>query len=141
MILYEWEASHAILRTVLVGPVGYEDIRQHLNKMARAQMFGRAELIDARGTSCPPPSVAELWLLADHARRLMSGLTLGPRAIVVENLFHYCTARVFANFLSGPMPIEVFRTEPAARQWLLSHSPACPTGEPGESNGDTEPAF
>jgi len=129
MILYEWEASHAILRTVLVGPVSAEDIRQHLNKMARAEMFGRAELIDARGTVGPAPSVSELWSLADHARRLMAGLELGPRAIVVDDIFNYWVSRVFANFMSGPMAIEVFRTEPAARQWLLSHTNGCPLAE------------
>ncbi|HUL72889.1 MAG TPA: hypothetical protein VLT86_07295 [Vicinamibacterales bacterium] len=129
MILYEWEASHAILRTVLVGPVSAEDIRQHLNAMAKAEMFGRAELIDARGTVGPAPSVSELWLLADHARRLMAGLGLGPRAMVVDDTFNYWVARVFANFLSGLMPIEVFRTEPAARQWLLSQSADCPEAQ------------
>jgi len=104
-------------------------------------MFRRAELIDARGATGPGPSVTELWQLADHARRLMAGIKPGPRAIVVEHWLHYWTARVFSNFLTGPLAIEVFQSEPAARRWLLAHSPANSSPDSDGPGGSVEPVF
>jgi hypothetical protein len=49
-ILHEWNAPNGVLRTVLIGPVGFDEIYRHLDEVAEAGAFPRAELIDARGT-------------------------------------------------------------------------------------------
>lgn len=106
------------MRTVLVGPVGYEDIRRHLDEVAQADAFGCAEIIDTRGTDGPPPSLSELRRLAAHARDLIGRLPPGPRAIIVDTAINQLVSEVFSVFMSGPMRIEVFTSESSARKWL-----------------------
>jgi hypothetical protein len=106
------------MRTVLVGPVGYDDIIRHLDQVARADAFGCAEIIDTRGTDGPPPSLSELRRLAAHARDLMGRGRPGPRAIIVDTAINQLVSELFSIFMSGPMRIEVFTSESGARKWL-----------------------
>jgi len=120
MFFYEWEPSHEILRTVVIGPITREDIQQHIERVARARWFGRAELIDARA-AIGSLSVSDLRTLASQFRQVSASATPAPRAVVVEELLNYCLARLFSNLVTGPARFEVFRTEAAARRWLRKH--------------------
>jgi len=118
-ILHEWDSTDGYLRTVLIGPVGFEDMSHHLEAVARADAFGRAELIDARAVDGAPPSLAELRRLAGRARDLMGKTSPGPRAIVVNGSpVNTLVAELFSVFMAGPMAIDVFTSEAAARRWL-----------------------
>ncbi len=118
-ILHEWDSTDGYLRTVLIGPVGFEDMSRHLEAVARADAFGRAELIDARAVDGPPPSLAELRRLAGRARDLMGKTCPGPRAIVVDGSpVNTLVAELFSVFMAGPMHIDVFTSEASARRWL-----------------------
>ena len=127
-ILREWHSPDGLLRTVLVGPVSFEDMNEHLDQVAQANAFPRAELIDARAVESPPPSLAELRRLAARARDLMGRVPPGPRALVVETAVGQLVAELFSIFMSGPMRVSVFRSEATARRWLKSD---------GEGNGNT----
>jgi len=115
-ILHEWNTADGTMRTVLVGPVGYEDMSRHLDEVARADAFSRPEIIDARGTDGPPPSLSELRRLAGRARDLMGRTPPGPRAIIVEGPVNHLVAELFSVFMSGPMRIDVFTSEAVARR-------------------------
>jgi hypothetical protein len=118
-ILHEWNAPNGVLRTVLIGPVGFEEIYRHLDEVAEANAFPRAELIDARATDGPPPSFSELRRLAAHARDLMGGAKPGPRAIVIDpSPLNKLAVELFCVFMSGPMNIDFFTSEAEARRWL-----------------------
>ena len=118
-ILHEWDSTDGYLRTVLIGPVGFEDMSHHLDAVARANAFGRAELIDARAVDGPPPSLSELRRLAGRARDLIGKQLPGPRAIVVDGSpVNTLVAELFSVFMAGPMHIDVFTSEAAARRWL-----------------------
>jgi len=122
-ILHEWDSTDGYLRTVLIGPVGFEDMCRHLEAVARADAFGRAELIDARAVDGPPPSLSELRRLAGRARDLMGKTPPGPRAIVVDGSpVNTLVAELFSVFMAGPMQIDVFTSEAAARRWLRERS-------------------
>jgi hypothetical protein len=122
-ILHEWNSPDGLLRTVLVGPVGFKEISQHLDDVAAAGMFGRAELIDARGTNGPPPSFSELRRLAARARDLGGATKPGPRAIVIgADPVTRLVSELFSVFMSGPMNIDVFTSEAEARRWLRQRS-------------------
>jgi len=91
----------------------------HLEAVAQADAFGRAELIDARAVEGPPPSLSELRRLAGRARDLMGKTPPGPRAIVVNGSpVNTLVAELFTVFMAGPMSINVFTSEAAARRWL-----------------------
>lgn len=91
----------------------------HLETVARADAFGRAELIDARAVDGAPPSLSELRRLAGRARDLMGKIPPGPRAIVVNGSpVNTLVAELFSVFMAGPMAIDVFTSEAAARRWL-----------------------
>jgi hypothetical protein len=110
---------------VLIGPVGFEDMSHHLDAVARADAFGRAELIDARAVDGPPPSLSELRRLAGRARDLAGKTPPGPRAIVVDGSpVNTLVAELFCVFMVGPMSIDVFTSEAAARRWLRERSSA-----------------
>lgn len=95
----------------------------HLDAVARADAFGRAELIDARAVDGPPPSLSELRRLAGRARDLMGRTPPGPRAIVVDGSpVNTLVAELFSVFMAGPMNIDVFTSEAAARRWLREKS-------------------
>ncbi len=118
-ILHEWDNSEEPMRTVLLGPVGYEDMYRHLDDVAAAHAFPRAELIDARGVEGSGPTLAELRQLAGRARDLSRDGKLGPRAIVTEGgLVSLTVCKLFTAFMTGPMRIEVFTSEAAALRWL-----------------------
>lgn len=118
-ILHEWDSTDGYLRTVLIGPVGFDDMSHHLDAVARADAFGRPELIDARAVDGPPPSLSELRRLAGRARDLMGKTPPGPRAIVVDGSpVNTLVAELFSVFMAGPMNIDVFTSEAAARRWL-----------------------
>jgi hypothetical protein len=92
---------------------------RHLEAVARADAFGRAELIDARAVDGPPPSLSELRRLAGRARDLMGKTSPGPRAIVIDGSpVNTLVAELFTVFMAGPMHIDVFTSEAAARRWL-----------------------
>jgi len=92
---------------------------RHLEAVARADAFGRAELIDARAVDGPPPSLSELRRLAGRARDLMGKTPPGPRAIVIDGSpVNTLVAELFSVFMAGPMQIDVFTSEAAARRWL-----------------------
>jgi hypothetical protein len=95
----------------------------HLDAVARADAFGRAELIDARAVDGPPPSLSELRRLAGRARDLIGQTPPGPRAIVVNGSpVNTLVAELFSVFMAGPMAIDVFTSEAAARRWLREQS-------------------
>jgi len=96
---------------------------RHLEAVARADAFGRAELIDARAVDGPPPSLSELRRLAGRARDLMGKTPPGPRAIVIDGSpVNTLVAELFSVFMAGPMQIDVFTSEAAARRWLRQQS-------------------
>ncbi len=107
----------------------------HLDAVARADAFGRAELIDARAVDGPPPSLSELRRLAGRARDLMGKTTPGPRAIVVDGSpVNMLVAELFTVFMSGPMTIDVFTSEAAARRWLREKTATAPAYAGGASS-------
>ena len=54
---------------------------------------------------------------------LMGKTPPGPRAIVVDGSpVHTLVAELFSVFMAGPMHIDVFTSEAAARRWLRERS-------------------
>lgn len=106
------------MRTTVTGSVTVKEILDHLATVQREQLLPFSEFIDARQVGKPYLSADDLWQAAGAVRAVKLTPPLGPRAVVVGDATNFGLVRIFATILSGYFPINVFRDEKAAMEWL-----------------------
>ena len=118
-ISYVLDGPSRRVRTTVAGPVTVEDILNHLQAAWRDELLPLAELIDARRAARPILSVKDMQVAADRIRAMeFDRHTLGPRAVVVEDLAMFGVVRVFVALVSDLFLMNVFRDLRDAENWL-----------------------
>ena len=110
------------IRTTVTGRVTVKEILDHLSVAQSEGLLSFSELIDASEPGLPYLSVDEIWNAAGAVRATKFTEPPGPRAVVVSSPTTFGLVRIFTTLLSGHFPIDVFRSEAAALDWLSSHS-------------------
>lgn len=107
------------VNSLAVGPVSYEDVKNHLLMERYFNGLRYRELIDARGAgiSLSPP---ELRHVVELLRDLGQSSKLGPTAVLVDNDVAFGAMRMLEELTKDLTEIEPFRTEEEARRWLAS---------------------
>jgi hypothetical protein len=119
-ISYVVDQSRRQIQTTVKGPVTVKDILTHFASVREEQALPFAELIDARQAGVPHLSTDEIWSAAHAVRNTPVAQSFGSRAVVVDDLVTFGLVRIFAQIVSGHVPMNVFRDMPAAEKWLAS---------------------
>jgi len=115
-------ATHRV-RTTVRGRVTVDDILNHLKAACDEQVLTYTELIDARQAEPSQLSPQDLWQAARRVRGTeFDRHSLGPRAVVVEDLATFGMVRIFVTLVSDFFPINVFRDAHGAEAWLAEHN-------------------
>jgi hypothetical protein len=110
------------MRTKVQGQVTVTDIVDHLDALCREEAVAYTELIDARESGRPFLSPTEVWRAARAVLNTSVSTPFGPRAIILRDDVTFGLARIFTNIVSGHIPIEAFRDEARAEEWLARWS-------------------
>ncbi len=103
--------------TIVVGPVGLDEIRVHLREARRRQAHLLPGVVDLRNAHCEPVTLRDLLSMARLAWDTI-GEASAPRAVVVGSRRHFEWARMFAGLVAGWVSIGVFTDAQEAWRWL-----------------------
>lgn len=121
-IAYVVDKTCGHIHTTVTNPVTVKEILDHFEIAQREQLLPFSELIDARKAAHPYLTPNDLWNTANIVRNTKLPSPLGPRAVIVSNPTVFGLVRIFVTILSGHFPINVFRTEQSAMEWMLANS-------------------
>jgi hypothetical protein len=122
-ISYVLDRTRREMRTKVEGQVTASDILDHLNALCREEALEYLELIDARHTARPFMSPTEVWRAAIAVLSTKVPKPIAPRAIILHDDVTFGLARIFTNIVSGRIPVQAFRDEAKAEEWLAGWSP------------------
>jgi len=115
--------------TTVHGTLTVEDIVGHFETARRQRIETYKELIDLRSATPPFLAAQDIWRAALSVRFSGSQEPFGPRAVLVSGDEMLGLARMFVSFLSGCIPMEIFRDPDAAEKWLADWSGAATVTE------------
>ena len=108
-----------LIRTKVIDPVAFKQIRNHLKCLRDTRAFRYPELVDARDVSDKKASVDELKALARTARNTLGHAATADRAVIVEGDRAFRSARVVAALVAGWVRLGVFEEADDAERWLV----------------------
>ena len=113
------DPSTGILWTTIRGSVPIHELRQHLDAVSEMGGYKYCEIIDTTQAE-PLFGARDLPGLANHGRRLFSGLAMAPRAVVVNktDLFSFGISRLFSTLAAPWVTFRVFDNLPAAVDYI-----------------------
>ena len=114
---YRVDKTNNHVNTKVTGPVTVGDILGHFEAARQEEILGYTELIDARGIGTSM-STADIWEAALSVKLSRVRLAFGRRAVVVDSDLNFGLVRLFATVVSGFFPIDVFRDQTEAENWL-----------------------
>jgi hypothetical protein len=121
-ISYVLDRARGQMRTKVEGQVTVIDIVGHLDAVRREEAVPYVELIDARNVSQSHLTPTELWRAAKLVLNIKVDTAFGPRAVILRDDVTFGLTRIFTNIVSGQIPIEAFRDEARAEEWLAGWS-------------------
>lgn len=121
-ISYVLDKDQRRIHTRVTGSVTVDDILAHFHAARHEQALGFKELIDVREVTPPCLSTTDIWRTASLVRTLRGHEVLGPRAVVVDGELVFGMTRMFVNLISDFFPIQVFRDQEQAEEWLADGS-------------------
>ena len=107
-----------------------KDILAHIESVRREQILGFAEFIDTREAAPPYLTPNNIWSAANAVLAIKFTQPFGPRAVLVGNLTTFGLVRIFAQIVSGCVPMSVFRDEANAIEWLSTQPRPHPAIQP-----------
>jgi hypothetical protein len=113
------------VRAVAVGPISYEDVKNHVMQERYFGGLAYPELFDARGAgiSWTPREIREIVALL---RRLGQESRLGPTAVLVSSDVAFGIMRMIEALLEDLCEVKPFWNEGEAKEWLASRPPPLP---------------
>jgi hypothetical protein len=118
-ISYILDRERGRMSTKVEGQVTVSDILGHFDAVRRDEALAYVELIDARDAGRPFLSPTEVWRAATAVLNANKASTrFGPRAVILRDDVTFGLTRIFTNIVSGHIPIEAFRDEAKAEEWL-----------------------
>ena len=125
-ISYVLDRARGRIRTKVEGQVTVIDIVGHLDAVRRDEAVPYVELIDARNVSQSYLTATDIWRAAKLVLNTKVNTSYGPRAVILRDDVTFGLTRIFTNIVSGQIPIEAFRDEAKAEEWLARWSPRPP---------------
>jgi hypothetical protein len=122
-IVFVRDDTRRTVHTTVTGAIRVADIVGHFDAACRNQILGYIELIDARGATKPYVTAADIWQAATLVRNASVQHEFGRRAVIVDSDVTYGLTRMFATLIADHFPIEAFRDQNAAEDWLGSRFP------------------
>lgn len=110
------------MRTKVEGQVTVIDILGHLDAVRRDDALPYVELIDARDAAKSCLTATDIWRAAKLVLNTKVNTSFGPRAVILRDDVTFGLTRIFTNIVSGQIPIEAFRDEAKAEEWLARWS-------------------
>jgi len=107
-----------LIRTKVIDPVAFEQIRLHLKSLRDTRAFRYPELVDARDVGDKKLSMHELKAVARMAKNTLGHTAAAERAVVVEGDRAFRSARVVAALTAGWVRLGVFEDGEDAEHWL-----------------------
>jgi hypothetical protein len=117
-ISYVVDRARGQMRTKVEGQVTVIDIVGHLDAVRREEAVPYVELIDARNVGQSHLTATDIWRAAKLVLNIKIDTAFGPRAVILRDDVTFGLARIFTNIVSGQIPIEAFRDEDKAKEWL-----------------------
>jgi hypothetical protein len=117
-ISYVLDRARGQMRTKVAGQITVIDILGHLDAVRRDEALAYVELIDARDAARPFLSATEVWRAASAVLNIKISTPFAPRAVILGDDVTFGLTRIFTNLVSGQIPIEAFRDEAKAEEWL-----------------------
>jgi hypothetical protein len=107
-----------LIRTAVVSPVTFFEIRRHLHALRETRAFRHPELIDARGARGDQFTARDVVSIAGFARRTLGHPGTAARALVVGSDEDFGRSRLLAGLVAGWVRVAVFRDLGEAERWL-----------------------
>ncbi len=121
-ISYVLDRARGRMHTKVEGQVTVIDILGHLDAVRRDEALPYVELIDARNVGQSLLSATDIWRAAKLVLNTKVNASYGPRAVILRDDVTFGLTRIFTNIVSGRIPIEAFRDEAKAQEWLARWS-------------------
>jgi hypothetical protein len=109
---------HGLMRTRVINPLAFEQVRHHLKTLRDTRAFRFRELVDAREVSGENISMHQLKSAVRAARNTLGHTPAADRAVVVEGDRALRSARAVASLVAGWVRLGVFEDEDDAERWL-----------------------
>jgi hypothetical protein len=117
-ISYVLDRARGRMHTKVEGQVTVIDIVGHLDALRREEAVPYVELIDARNVGQSFLTATDIWRAAKLILNTRVNASYGPRAVILRDDVTFGLTRIFTNIVSGQIPIEAFRDEVKAQEWL-----------------------
>ena len=121
-ISYVLDRARGQMRTKVEGQITVIDILGHLDAVRRDEALTYVELIDARDAGRPFLSATEVWRAANAVLNAKVSAPFGPRAVILGDAVTFGLTRIFTNIVSGRIPMQAFRDQAKAEEWLARWS-------------------
>jgi hypothetical protein len=121
-ISYVLDRARGQMRTKVEGQITVIDILGHLDAVRRDEALTYVELIDARDAGRPFLSATEVWRAANAVLKAKVSAPFGPRAVILGDAVTFGLTRIFTNIVSGRIPMQAFRDQAKAEEWLARWS-------------------
>jgi hypothetical protein len=133
----KWTIDHSnefVHIVVADGPLTLQDMEEHFDAIAVADAMGYAKLFDATRFQ-PVYSDDDVMAMGARLSAYTATMESGPLAVVGTDPALEVAFRRFINVSPARRPTALFRTEAAARAWLVKNgntrkTPPQETGEP-----------
>ena len=113
------DAKRSEVDAIAIGPISYNDVKEHLLAERYFQGLRYKEFVDAR-TATAAWSAKETELIVGMIRTLSRQSKLGPTAVLVSSELDFRMVRMLETILEDIAEIRPFRVEQDARSWLAS---------------------
>lgn len=113
------------VRAVGVGPISYEDVKNHVMQERHFGGLAYPELFDARGAGILWTSL-EIREIVALLRRLGQESKLAPTAVLVSSDVAFGIMSMLAALLEDVCEVKPFWNEDEAQGWLASRPPPRP---------------
>ncbi len=117
-ISYVLDKARGQMRTKVEGPITVNDIVAHFDAVRRDEALTYVDLIDARDAGRPFMSPTDIWRAASAVLNAKVPTRFGPRAVILRDDITFGLTRIFTNIVSGHIPMQAFRDEAKAEEWL-----------------------
>jgi len=105
--------------SIAIGPINYDDIKEHLQAKQSLQGFSYAEFLDARSATISW-NLNEITQIVQLIRTLHQEMKPGPIAVLVSSDLSFGMVSILEATLEDAADIRPFRNEEEARAWLAS---------------------
>jgi SpoIIAA-like len=122
-VTFRWEIIHEqkLVQVVAEGVCTVQEMEEHFDALVVADAMHYAKLFDA-SKAIPDYSDHDAMMLSARLVAYTEHFKSGPLAVFGESEFVRWAYERFVNLSPSRRPVAMFKTEPEARAWLVTHN-------------------